>query len=101
MKRTCQQNKAIHKYLTMLADALNDAGLDIQHTLSKPLDLPWNEHTAKELIWRQVQRAATGKESTTELDSREVDEVYRVIDRHMAQTHGISVPFPSDEDRAA
>ncbi len=100
MKRTGQQNKAIHKYLSMLAEALNDAGLDIQHTLSKPLELPWNEHTAKELIWRQVQLAATGKESTTELDSREVDEVYRVIDRHMAQTHGISVPFPS-EDKAA
>ena len=97
-RRSTQQNRALHKYLTMLADALNDAGLDVQHTLSKPLELPWNERLAKELVWRQVQIACTGKESTTELDTREVDEVYRIIDRHMAQTHGISVAFPSWND---
>lgn len=98
MTRTCQQNRALHKYLQMLADALNDAGLDVQHTLSKPLDLPWNEHLAKELIWRQVQIAYARKESTTELDTSEVDAIYKIIDRHMAQTHGISVPFPSREE---
>ncbi len=97
MNRTSQQNRALHKYLAMLSDALNDAGLDIQHTLSKPLELPWNERLAKDLIWRQVQIAHTGKESTTELETKEVDEVYRIIDRHMAQTHGISVPFPNED----
>ena len=97
MKRTSQQNKALHKYLAMLAEALNDAGLDVQHTLSRPIELPWNEHLAKELIWRQVQAACTDKQSTTELDTNEVDEIYRIIDRHMAQTHGISVAFPSHD----
>ena len=97
MKRTSQQNRALHKYLAMLADALNDAGLDVQHTLSKPIELPWNEHLAKELLWRQVQVACTGKESTTELDKLEVTEIYQIIDRHLAQTHGISVAFPSQD----
>ena len=97
MTRTSQQNRALHKYLQMLSDALNDAGLDVQHTLSKPIELPWNEHLAKELLWRQVQVACTGKESTTELDKFEVTEIYQIIDRHLAQTHGISVAFPSQD----
>ena len=83
----------------MLSDALNDAGLDIQATLSKPLEIPWSEKTVKELIWRRVQEAQTGKHSTTELDAPEVNAVYQTIARHMAQTHGINVPFPNkDED---
>lgn len=97
MKRTSQQNKALHVYCPLLADDLNAAGLEVQQTLTKPLEIPWNAHLVKELIWRPVQRAMTGKESTTELTTDEIDKIYRVIDRHMAQTHGISVPFPSDE----
>lgn len=88
----------MHKYFEMLAQALNDAGLDVQHTLAKPIELPWSELLVKELIWRQVQAVCTGKQSTADLDTPEVDEIYRIIDRHLAQTHGISVAFPSWND---
>ena len=97
MTRTDQQNRAMHKYFSMLADALNDAGLDIQHTLAKPLELPWSESLVKDLIWRQVQIACTDKQSTTELNRTEVSDIYQIIDRHLAQTHGISVAFPSQD----
>ena len=98
MSRTAQQNKAIHVYLQMVADALNDAGLDVQTTLSKPLEMPWNEHLAKELIWRPVQTAMLEKESTTELTTAEVSQVYDVIARHLATTYGVDVPFPAREE---
>ena len=97
MNRTSQQNRALHKYFTMLADALNDAGLEQHHVLSKPIELPWNEFAAKENLWRGVQLQQTGKYSTKDLDSDEVDKIYRIIDRHLAQTFGVSVPFPSED----
>ena len=33
-QRTQAQNRSLHKYLTMLSDALNDAGLDMKKTLN-------------------------------------------------------------------
>ena len=55
-QRTAQQNKALHKYLTMLSEDLNSAGLDIRRTMAQDFEISWTPETAKELIWRQVQR---------------------------------------------
>lgn len=87
------------EFIAGVAEALNDAGLEISSVFEDAPDIPWSDGLAKELLWRPVQRKRTGKESTTELDTREVDDIYRVIDRHMAQTHGISVPFPCEDER--
>lgn len=94
-KRTLQQNKAIHKYCTMLADTLNEAGLDMRKTLKPGVDIPWTATSAKEHLWRPIQDLMLDKESTTELDTKQVDEVYRVLNRHLSEKFGISVPFPS------
>ena len=96
-KRTPTQNNAIHLYCDLLAEAFNDAGLDIKHVLSKPIDLPWSKPSVKELIWRQVQQAVCDVESTTQLDTAQVGEIYEIINRHTAQTFGISVMFPNKE----
>jgi regulator of sigma D len=37
-QRTQTQNKALHKYCQMLADKLNDAGLDMKQTLKPSKD---------------------------------------------------------------
>ena len=94
MKRTLTQNRAIHLYFKWLADALNDAGYDIAATLQEDFEIPWNEHTVKELIWRQVQDVISGKGSTTKLDTAEVGKIYEIINRHLSNTKGVSVPFP-------
>lgn len=88
-------------FLSEVAEKLNDAGLEISSVLDEAPDIPWNERLAKNLLWRRIQIERYGKESTTELSTLEVNEVYRIIDRHMAQTHGVSVPFPSEEGHAA
>jgi len=94
VKRTLTQNRAIHLYFKWLADALNDAGYDIAATLQEDFQIPWNEHTVKELIWRQVQDVISGKESTSKLDTAEVGQIYEIINRHLSQSKGVSVPFP-------
>lgn len=90
----------MHKYFSLLANELNSAGLDIKQTLKEEFEIPWNEHTVKELIWRPVQIAMYDIESTTKLDKLQVSDVYEVINRHIASKHGVSVPFPSIDELA-
>ena len=96
-QRTPLQNRSLHKFCQMLADALNDAGLDVQKTLRHDIEIPWNGTLVKELIWRPIQEAMTDKHSTTELDRIEPSQIYEVLSRHLGEKFGLFVPFPSEE----
>lgn len=96
-KRTLQQNKSLHKYFDLLANELNDAGLDMKKVIT--VDVPWSAETIKEWIWKPVQKAQLLKESTTEMTTAEVNKVYETVNRLMAEKFGVSVPFPSDEEQ--
>jgi len=98
-QRTNQQNKALHKYLQMLADRLNDAGLDMKKTLKPEIDIPWNVELAKQYLWKPIQKAMIGKESTTKADRSEYTIVYETLNRHTAGRFGISLPWPSKDER--
>lgn len=97
-QRSGAQNRSIHKYLTMLADELNQAGLDMKVVLKPEVEIPWSLESTKEYLWKPIQKAMKMKESTTELTTKEVDEVYKVLDRHISQKFGITLPFPSSEE---
>ena len=101
MKRTTQQNRALHKFCELLAKELNNAGLDMRATLKPGVDIPWDAHTIKRDLWKPIQRAMLDKESTTELERTEVNDVYSVLSRHLGERFGVHVPFPSDEREAA
>ena len=93
--RTNKQNNALHKLFTLLADELNDAGYDMRKTLKPSIDIPWTGKTIKEYMWRPVMQAQLGKESTTELTTKEIDLVFETINRHLGEKFGLHVPFPS------
>lgn len=95
-QRTTKQNSALHVYFSLLADALNDAGLDMRKTLREEVEIPWSPENIKDHIWRPVQKSYTGTTSTTELNRAQVSEVYEIIARHMSEKHGIFVPFPQN-----
>ena len=92
--RTLTQNSSIHKYCAQLAEAFNDAGLDMNKVLSEGTSIPWCEEKVKSDIWKVVQLAAIGKESTTKLETNEVSKVYDIVNRHVSQTFGIFIPWP-------
>lgn len=96
--RTNQQNKALHLFFTQLADQLNSAGLDMKKTLKENVDIPWQPSSIKEYLWRPIQLAATGKESTTELDSKEIDDIYDILNKHLGEKFSVNVAFPSVEE---
>lgn len=98
-QRTTQQNKALHKYCELLAEALNLAGLDMKKTLKPEIDIPWTKENVKDHLWRPIQIAMTQKETTTEPSTKDYQDIYAVLDRHLAEKFGVSVPWPSEEYR--
>lgn len=94
-QRTLQQNKALHVLFRLLADKLNENGLDMRKTLKPEIDIPWNDKTVKEYLWRPIQKAQLDKNSTTELTTKEIDEVFDTINKHLGEKFGLHVEFPS------
>jgi len=98
-KRTLTQNRAMHKFFEMLAKDLNTAGLDMKRTLKPSVEIPWTPVTVKEYLWKPIQDAMLEKESTTELSTKEVNEVYETLIRHLGEKFGITTVFPKIEDK--
>lgn len=99
--RTNPQNAAMHKFFTLLADALNDAGLDQRDVMAKMkegLEIPWSRDTVKENLWKPIQNAMLGKDSTTKLTTKEVTDIYEILNRFTASRLGVSIPFPNKDE---
>ena len=94
--RTQRQNRAMHKLFRELSQQMNEQGLTLQQVLRSDVETMMTPKLVKEVIWRPVQKAMYGKESTTQLTTDEVDKVFDVINKHLGK-HGIHVPFPSIE----
>lgn len=56
--------------------------------------IDWTPETVKEYLWRPVQKLQVQKESTTELTTKEVSEVWETLNRFLGEKHGLHVPFP-------
>jgi len=95
--RTIKQNASLHVYCELLAEALNDAGYDMKKTLKPEVDIPWRKESVKEHLWKPIQKALTGKESTTDISTVEPSEIYDVLNRHIGEKFGVHVDWPSIE----
>lgn len=95
--RTSIQNRALHLYFELLAEALNDAGLEQSKDLIPNVNIPWNADSVKNQLWRRIQQHQLGKSSTTQLTTKEVDQVFNTLNRWLGESLGVHVPFPRDE----
>ena len=101
--RTAKQNSSLHKYLTLLSGALNDAGWDMKEVMgriSKSATIPWSASAIKERLWRPVQVASFDVESSTKLDTIEIQVVYDSLNNITASQLGVSIPWPSEYSQA-
>lgn len=96
--RTLQQNRALHLLFDMLADELNSAGLDMRKVLKPGIAIPWTKTSVKEFLWRPVQRSMFGKVSTIQITTKELQDTFDVLNRHLGEQFGLHVPFPSIEE---
>ena len=102
-QRTSQQNRALHLDCKLIADALNDAGLDMRVVLKPEIDIPWTTQSVKEFLWKPIQKSMTLKTSTTELSKAEgeFEKIHDVLMRHLGEKHGIEYhEFPHDKEKA-
>lgn len=93
--RSNKQNNALHLMFENIADELNDSGMYIGQVIR--LDARWNKERVKELIWKPTQEVLHKKKSTTQLTTKEIDEVFEVIHQALA-SKGIQIVFPSIEE---
>ena len=99
MDRTSAQNRSLHLYFTLLAKELNDSGQDMRKVLKESVEIPWGVVSIKDQMFKPIALAMFGKSSTTELSTKEISEVYEVLNRHTGEKLGISVIWPHEEDK--
>lgn len=101
-KRTNQQSKALHLYLTMVAEEMDRQGFTMQDVVKciTKVEIRPTMHNVKEMIWREIQKAQLGKNSTTELSKQEdIDKVYDAMNKWLGHYFSIHIPFPVDEEK--
>jgi len=97
-RRTAQQNKALHKWFSLLSDELNEKGLDMRVVMKDDWSIWWTEESVKNNLWRPIQEAMFNKKSTTELNTQEINKVFEQIMKSIGEKHEVYIPFPSVEE---
>jgi hypothetical protein len=99
-QRTSTENASLHLFCDRVAKALNDAGFDFRVFIKDGYPVPWTEALAKDYLWRPIQEAVTGHNSTTKPERGKYGEIYDVLNVKLAE-HGIYVPWPCKETMQA
>ena len=81
-----------------MADELNAAGLGMEKVLEHKASIDWTMGGVKEHLWKPVQEAMTGKDSTASVDKLDYVKVYETLNRHFGDKMGIHVPWPTFEN---
>lgn len=92
--RTNQQNNALHLYLSRLSTALNESGQDMRRTIKQEVDIPWTADLCKEYMWRPIQKALYGVDSTTQPKSDQYSKIYETLNRHTSVKLGVGIQWP-------
>ena len=91
--RTLNQNSAIHAYCDEVAKVMQARGMDMKTVIKEGVPIEPTMYMVKEYMWRPIQKAVTGCESTTKINTIEVNEVYEHLSRLLAERYSIDVRF--------
>tara|TARA_R110001632_G_scaffold221221_1_gene351586 strand:- start:1001 stop:1462 length:462 start_codon:yes stop_codon:yes gene_type:complete len=94
-QRSLKQNSALHVWCQLMADELNAAGYGMEKVLEHKASIDWTMTGVKEHLWKPVQEAMTGKDSTSKAHKVEYIKVFETLNRHFGDKMGIHVPWPT------
>jgi len=94
--RTGLQNSALHLFYTQLASQMSELGMTFHYTGLKGSDfeLPWTAELVKNFIWRPIQKTLFNVESTTKINTKQINEILDILVKHFGNM-GVPVSFPS------
>lgn len=94
-KRSSQQNRALHKYFSLIAIELNELGQEFCYTgiTGKELSLQYTETIIKELFWKPIQMTMFGTNTTTKLTTDQMNMIIEVFSKFFAE-RGVELNFP-------
>ena len=96
-QRSLTQNASMHLYCTHLSQALNDGGFDFRTVIKEGIAVNWTPDLVKDYMWRPIQKAVTGHDSTTKPERHQYSEIYEELNRHVSGKLGVFVPWPSKD----
>ena len=97
MDRTYRQNRTLHLLFRQMATALNDAGFEISHPFKPDLEIPWSEHSVKDLLYRPIITSYFKVERSSLLDTAQLSESMEILVDAVNRNTGIHCPIPSQE----
>ncbi|MDA8620253.1 hypothetical protein N9L28_05750 [Luminiphilus sp.] len=95
--RTNRQNATVHLLFRRMATALNEAGFEISHPFKPELEIPWSEHSVKELLYRPIITSYFKVEQSSALDTTQISESMEILVDAVNRNTGVYVPIPSQE----
>ena len=98
MQRTNQQNKAYWKWLTLLAEQLNDGGYSLNDKVVITCDVPFTKDNLHELACKPyLNKMWPDKTSTTQISAADETVLYQHVDHAISSRTGCHVEWPSEE----
>jgi hypothetical protein len=97
MDRTYRQNNALHLLFRNMASALNDAGFEISHPFKPDLEIPWSEHSVKDLLYRPIITSYFKVERSSLLNTEQLSESMDILVDAVNRNTGVNCPIPSQE----
>jgi len=97
LDRTYRQNNALHLLFREMAKALNDAGFEICHPFKPDLEIPWSEHSVKELLYRPIITSYFKIDRSSLLDTEQLSESMTILVDAVNRNTGVYVHIPSQE----
>ena len=96
--RTTRQNSALHLLFTIISGQLNEMGAEFKYfgLKGQVFSMRHTPSLVKEHIWKPIQFALFNIESTTKINTEQINEVVDVLTKYFSEK-GIVIEFPSKE----
>ena len=95
--RTNRRNATVHLLFRQMATALNEAGFEISHPFKPDLEIPWSEHSVKELLYRPIITSYFKVEQSSALDTAQISESMEILVDAVNRNTGVLINIPSQE----
>jgi len=97
--RSSQQNKALHLLFTHISESLNEIGETFNYKGIRGFEIEttWTPLLVKEMIWKPIQITMFGIESTTKINTNQINAILDVLTKYFGE-RGIPVSFPCQFD---